>query len=46
MAEIDEIQIQKSSEKGPLFAGQFSDAEIRAAVEEAEARDSYVAVHV
>ena len=35
-----------SSEKGPLFAGQFTDAEIRAAVEEAAARDSYVAVHV
>jgi imidazolonepropionase-like amidohydrolase len=35
-----------SSEKGPLFAPQFSDAEIRAAVEEAEARDTYVAVHV
>lgn len=35
-----------SSEKGPLFASQFSDAEIAAAVEEAAARDTYVAVHV
>ena len=35
-----------SSEKGPLFAPQFTDAEIRAAVEEAETRDTYVAVHV
>jgi imidazolonepropionase-like amidohydrolase len=35
-----------SSEKGPLFAPQFTDAEIRAAVEEAATRDTYVAVHV
>jgi imidazolonepropionase-like amidohydrolase len=35
-----------SSEKGPLFAAQFTDAEIRAAVEEAATRDTYVAVHV
>jgi imidazolonepropionase-like amidohydrolase len=35
-----------SSEKGPLFASQFTDAEISAAVEEAAARDTYVAVHV
>jgi imidazolonepropionase-like amidohydrolase len=35
-----------SSEKGPLFAAQFTDAEILAAVEEAAARDTYVAVHV
>jgi len=35
-----------SSEKGPLFAGQFTDEEIRAAVEEAATRDTYVAVHV
>jgi len=35
-----------SSEKGPLFASQFTDAEIAAAVEEAAARDTYVAVHV
>jgi imidazolonepropionase-like amidohydrolase len=35
-----------SSEKGPLFAAQFTDAEIAATVEEAAARDSYVAVHV
>jgi imidazolonepropionase-like amidohydrolase len=35
-----------SSEKGPLFAPQFTDAEITAAVEEAATRDTYVAVHV
>jgi len=35
-----------SSEKGPLFASQYSDAEIRAAAEEAATRDTYVAVHV
>ena len=35
-----------SSEKGPLFASQFTDAEIAATVEEAAARDTYVAVHV
>ncbi|WNC73992.1 amidohydrolase family protein [Thalassotalea psychrophila] len=35
-----------SSLKGPLFAAQFTDAEITAAVEEAAARDTYVAVHV
>jgi imidazolonepropionase-like amidohydrolase len=35
-----------SSEKGPMFAPQFTDAEIRAAVEEAATRDTYVAVHV
>ena len=35
-----------SSEKGPLFAPQLTDAEIRAAVEEAATRDTYVAVHV
>jgi len=35
-----------SSEKGPLFASQFTDDEIAAAVEEAAARDTYVAVHV
>jgi imidazolonepropionase-like amidohydrolase len=35
-----------SSEKGPLFASQYTDAEIRAAVEEAAVRDTYVAVHV
>ncbi len=35
-----------SSEKGPLFASQFTDEEIRAAVEEATTRDTYVAVHV
>ena len=35
-----------SSEKGPLFAPQFTDAEILAAVEEAATRDTYVAVHV
>jgi imidazolonepropionase-like amidohydrolase len=35
-----------SSEKGPLFAPQFTDAEIRAAVDEAATRDTYVAVHV
>ena len=35
-----------SSEKGPLFASQYTDAEIRAAVEEAATRDTYVAVHV
>ena len=35
-----------SSEKGPLFAPQYSDHEIRAAVEEAATRETYVAVHV
>jgi imidazolonepropionase-like amidohydrolase len=35
-----------SSEKGPLFAPQYSVGEIRAAVEEAETRETYVAVHV
>ena len=35
-----------SSEKGPLFAPQYTDAEIRAAVEEAATRQTYVAVHV
>jgi imidazolonepropionase-like amidohydrolase len=35
-----------SSEKGPLFAPQFTDEEIRAAVEEAATRDTYVASHV
>jgi imidazolonepropionase-like amidohydrolase len=35
-----------SSEKGPLFAPQFTDEEIVAAVEEAATRDTYVAVHV
>ncbi len=35
-----------SSEKGPLFAPQYTDEEIRAAVEEAATRDTYVAVHV
>jgi len=35
-----------SSEKGPLFAPQFTDAEIRAAIEEAATRETYVAVHV
>jgi imidazolonepropionase-like amidohydrolase len=35
-----------SSEKGPLFASQYTDAEIRAAVKEAATRDTYVAVHV
>lgn len=35
-----------SSEKGPLFAPQFTDAEILAAVEEAATRDTYVATHV
>jgi imidazolonepropionase-like amidohydrolase len=35
-----------SSEKGPLFASQFTDAEIAATVEEAAARDTYVAAHV
>ena len=35
-----------SSEKGPLFASQFTDAEIRAAVTEAATRNTYVAVHV
>jgi imidazolonepropionase-like amidohydrolase len=35
-----------SSEKGPLFASQFTDTEIRAAVEEAATRDTYVAAHV
>ncbi|MDH3600103.1 MAG: amidohydrolase family protein [Candidatus Tectomicrobia bacterium] len=35
-----------SSLKGPLFAPQYSDHEIRAAVTEAATRDTYVAVHV
>jgi imidazolonepropionase-like amidohydrolase len=35
-----------SSKKGPLFAAQYTDKEILAAVEEAAARQSYVAVHV
>lgn len=35
-----------SSEKGPLFAPQFTDKEIRAAVEEAATRETYVATHV
>jgi imidazolonepropionase-like amidohydrolase len=35
-----------SSEKGPLFASQFTDEEIQVAVEEAATRDTYVAVHV
>jgi len=35
-----------SSEKGPLFASQFTDKEIRAAVEEAATRDTYVATHI
>jgi imidazolonepropionase-like amidohydrolase len=35
-----------SSEKGPLFAPQFTDAEVIAAVEEAAARDTYVATHI
>jgi imidazolonepropionase-like amidohydrolase len=35
-----------SSEKGPLFAPQFTDAEIKAAVEEAATRDTYVATHI
>jgi imidazolonepropionase-like amidohydrolase len=35
-----------SSEKGPMFAPQYTDAEIRAAVEEAATRETYVAVHV
>ena len=35
-----------SSEKGPLFASQYTDEEIRAAVEEAATRETYVAVHV
>jgi imidazolonepropionase-like amidohydrolase len=35
-----------SSDKGPMFASQYTDEEIRAAVEEAAARDTYVAVHV
>ncbi len=35
-----------SSLKGPLFAPQYTDTEIRAAVEEAATRDTYVAVHV
>ena len=32
--------------KSPTFASQYTDAEIRAAVEEAATRDAYVAVHV
>ena len=32
--------------KGPMYAGQYSDAEISAAVEEAATRDAYVAAHV
>ena len=35
-----------SSEKGPLFAPQYTDTEIRTAVEEAATRQTYVAVHV
>jgi imidazolonepropionase-like amidohydrolase len=35
-----------SSEKGPLFAPQFTDEEVRAAVEEAATRETYVAVHI
>jgi imidazolonepropionase-like amidohydrolase len=35
-----------SSEKGPLFAPQFTDAEVRAAVEEAATRNTYVATHI
>ncbi len=35
-----------SSEKGPLFAPQFTDQEVRAAVEEAATRDTYVATHI
>jgi len=35
-----------SSEKGPLFAPQFTDAEVIAVVEEAAARESYVATHI
>jgi len=35
-----------SSIKGPLFAPQYTDSEIRAAVEEAATRETYVAVHV
>jgi imidazolonepropionase-like amidohydrolase len=35
-----------SSEKGPLFAAQFTDSEITAAVEEAAARQTYVATHL
>jgi len=35
-----------SSEKGPLFAAQYTDSEIIAAVEEAASRQTYVAVHV
>jgi len=35
-----------SSEKGPLFASQFSDAEVMAIIEEAEARQTYVATHI
>ena len=35
-----------SSEKGPLFAAQYTDGEISAAVEEAAMRDTYVAAHV
>jgi imidazolonepropionase-like amidohydrolase len=35
-----------SSEKGPLFAPQFTDEEVRAAVEEAATRDTYVATHI
>jgi imidazolonepropionase-like amidohydrolase len=35
-----------SSEKGPLFAPQFTDAEVKAAVEEAATRDTYVATHI
>jgi imidazolonepropionase-like amidohydrolase len=35
-----------SSEKGPLFAPQFTDAEIKAAVYEAETRQTYVATHI
>ena len=35
-----------SSEKGPLFAAQYTDEEVRAAVEEAVTRDTYVATHI
>jgi imidazolonepropionase-like amidohydrolase len=32
--------------KGPMFAGQYTDDEIRVAVEEAATRDAYVAAHI
>jgi len=35
-----------ASDISPLFAGGFTDAEVRAAVEEAATRDTYVATHV